>query len=142
MGLKKVTITKMGILSSEVGNLITEVRKLREEVVRATSGPFYVSVILLGECLTEGGCRREVVLAETYSLGAKTDWSASLDPMMPIAPGAWLVVVGAPALKYVRVGRDLQVANVGHGAPVIKLVDGVQVGRRVEFVISWEGKLT
>ena len=141
MGLKKAAITKMGILSSEVGNLITEVRKLREEVIRAMSGPFYVSVILLGECI-EGGRRREVVLAETYSLGAKTDWSASLDPMMPVAPGAWLVVVGAPILKYVRVGRDLQMANVGHGAPVIKLVDGVQVGQRVEFVISWDGKLT
>lgn len=144
MSLKKAVVSKLGILSGEVGNLITEVRKLREDVVFRTRRPqIYVSVMLLGECLVgEGSTRRRdvVMLSETYSTIAGGEVNGSLEPMMPIAPGAWLVVVGAPALQYVRIGRDLQVGNVGKGSPVVRLRDAVQVGSRVQFTVSWDGK--
>lgn len=142
--MKKAVISKLGILSAEVGNLITEVRKLREEVVFRTRRPqIYVSVMLLGECLVgEGSTSRRtvVMLSETYSTITGGDIEGSLEPMMPIASGAWLVVVGAPSLQYVRVGRDSQLGNIGMGGPVVRLCDAVQVGQKVQFSVSWDVK--
>lgn len=151
--MRKAVISKMGILSGEIGNLISVVRSLRESVVevgnvvRLHRGDVkpkrYVSVMLLGECLGGEGSTRyrsSVMLGETYVAHDETDIHGTIEPMMPIASGGWLVVVGAPSLQYVRIGHELQVGNVGCGSPVVRLRDAVHVGSRVQFTISWSGK--
>lgn len=148
MGLRKAVVTKMGILSGEVGNLVAVTQSLRDTVVDLANAvrarpKRYVSVMLLGECLVGEGptrVRSAVMLAETYFADGEGDIVGEIEPMMPVAQGAWLVVVGAPTLQYVRIGHDLQVGNVGCGSPVVRLKDAVQVGSKVQFVVSWKGK--
>lgn len=144
MGLKKAVFCELENLCEGVRNLVSEVRSLREDVVFRTRRPqIYVSVMLLGECLVGEGSTRHrdvVMLSETYSTVAGGEINGSLEPTMSIAPGAWLVVVGAPALQYVRIGNDLQVGNVGKGSPVVRLSNAIKVGSRVQFIVSWDGK--
>ena len=142
----------MGILSGEVGNLVAVTQSLCDTVAELAKAwdwkeharpKRYVSVMLLGECLIVEGSTRvrsAVMLAETYFADGESDIVGEIESIMPVAQGAWLVVVGAPMLQYVRIGHDLQVGNVGCGSPVVRLRDAVQVGSKVQFVVSWKGK--
>jgi hypothetical protein len=126
-------INRLNVLSTEVGMLMSAVRAMRRDLTERR----HVSVMLLGTGKEEPGHIFPVMLAESYNVEPNKDFFGELETMLPIAPGAWLVVVGAPFLKQVIVGRDLQVGNIGNGSPVVRLRDEVPVGQRVKFVISW-----
>lgn len=133
-------VSRIGEVLAKVTDLGARIDALSSLLVAATrrdlAEPRHVSVMLLGV----GMDLEPVMLAEGYSVEPNSDFLGELEPMIPIAPGAWLVVVGAPFLKQVTVGRDLQVGNVGNGSPVVRLKDTVLVGQRIKFVVSWKGK--
>lgn len=145
MGTKRGIVRKLEVLSTEIGMLMSTHRELVanvRELARVTgliAGKRHVSVLLLGECLIDEPRRKSpLMLAETYHVAPGENHPGFIEPMIPVAPGAWLVAVGIPSLGCVRVGHDLQHGNIGHGGPVVRLCDPVNVGQRVLFDLVWK----